>query len=95
MQVPLVFMGYKKQAQDNTLFTETSESIDFPKTSFASQLVSQWKRQQKGFAMGMPVTLMRFGVVLKRGKGMLKITDSYSVWNGCSNRHWRATLGLD
>ncbi|KTD57196.1 nucleoside-diphosphate sugar epimerase [Legionella sainthelensi] len=63
----------KKQAQDNTLFTETSTPIDFPKKSFATQLVSQWEdAAKKGFAMGMPVTLMRFGVVLKRGEGMLK-----------------------
>ncbi|QEY53099.1 TIGR01777 family oxidoreductase [Legionella longbeachae] len=63
----------KKQAQDNIIFTETSKPIDFPKMSFASQLVTQWEEAaKKGFAMGMPVTLMRFGVVLKRGEGMLK-----------------------
>ncbi|KTC92321.1 TIGR01777 family oxidoreductase [Legionella cincinnatiensis] len=63
----------KKQAQDDIIFTETSEPIHFPEKSFATQLVTQWEEAaKKGFAMGMPVTLMRFGVVLKRGEGMLK-----------------------
>ena len=63
----------KKLAQDNIAFTETTPPISSPKTSFANQLVAQWEEAaKKGFAAGMPVTLMRFGVILKRGGGMLK-----------------------
>ncbi|CAM2737152.1 nucleoside-diphosphate sugar epimerase [Legionella steigerwaltii] len=63
----------KIRAQDNLTFTETTPPIDSPDTSFSTQLVTQWEQTAKrGFEMGMPVTLMRFGVVLKRGDGMLK-----------------------
>ncbi|PWY53941.1 TIGR01777 family protein [Legionella qingyii] len=63
----------KKLAQDNIIFTETTPPINSPKTNFANQLVTQWEEAaKKGFEVGMPVTLMRFGVVLKRGEGMLK-----------------------
>ncbi|KTD11870.1 nucleoside-diphosphate sugar epimerase [Legionella gratiana] len=63
----------KKQAQDNITFTETSIPISSPEMCFSTQLVTQWEAAaKKGMARGMPVTLMRFGVVLKRGEGMLK-----------------------
>ncbi|WP_131795589.1 TIGR01777 family oxidoreductase [Fluoribacter gormanii] len=63
----------RKLAQDNTIFTETTPPISSPKTNFANQLVTQWEEAAKrGFEAGMPVTLMRFGVILKRGEGMLK-----------------------
>lgn len=63
----------KKLAQDNIIFTETSTPLSSPEICFSTQLVTQWETAAKrGFAMGMPVTLMRFGVVLKRGEGMLK-----------------------
>ncbi|AWN72902.1 TIGR01777 family oxidoreductase [Legionella anisa] len=63
----------KKLAQDHITFTETTPPLDSPETSFASLLVTQWEEAaKKGFDAGMPVTLMRFGVILKRGGGMLK-----------------------
>ncbi|WP_454781558.1 TIGR01777 family oxidoreductase [Legionella sp. WA2022007384] len=62
----------KKLGQDNITFTETTP-IGSSETSFANQLVTQWEEAaKKGFAAGMPVTIMRFGVILKRGGGMLK-----------------------
>ncbi|STY31768.1 nucleoside-diphosphate sugar epimerase [Legionella wadsworthii] len=66
--------GLQKQLEeDEIVFNETTAPIDSPNTSFANQLVTQWEQTaKKGFEMGMPVTLMRFGVVLKRGEGMLK-----------------------
>ncbi|QMT61868.1 TIGR01777 family oxidoreductase [Legionella sp. PC997] len=63
----------KKLAQDNITFSETTPPLSTAKTSFATQLVTQWEdAARRGFDAGMPVTLMRFGVVLKRGEGMLK-----------------------
>ncbi|VEB34003.1 TIGR01777 family oxidoreductase [Legionella cherrii] len=63
----------KTRAANNLTFTETTPPIDSPETSFSTQLVTQWEQTaKKGFELGMPVTLMRFGVVLKRGAGMLK-----------------------
>lgn len=63
----------QRQAQDNITFNETSQPISSPEPCFSTQLVTQWEASAKqGLAMGMPVTLMRFGVVLKRGEGMLK-----------------------
>jgi hypothetical protein len=65
--------GLQKELAPNNAFTETSTPRDSPTISFSSQMVNQWEQAaQKGFAMDMPVTLMRFGVVLKRGEGMLK-----------------------
>lgn len=63
----------KTLSQNNINFTETTPPIAPPDSCFSSYLVSQWEQTaQRGFEMGMPVTLMRFGVVLKRGDGMLK-----------------------
>ncbi|KTD69430.1 MULTISPECIES: TIGR01777 family oxidoreductase [Legionella] len=60
-------------AEDNLIFTETTPSITSPADSFSTHLVTQWEQTAKiAFEKGMPVTLMRFGVVLKRGDGMLK-----------------------
>ncbi len=71
----------KKLAQDHITFTETTPPIDSPETSFANELVSQWEHAaKKGFEMGMPVTLMRFGVILKRGEGMLKKLEFPAQW---------------
>lgn len=66
--------GLQKQLEEEQIvFNETTPPIDSPNTSFANLLVTQWEQTaKKGFEMGMPVTLMRFGVVLKRGEGMLK-----------------------
>ena len=62
----------KNLAQENNAFVEITP-INSLKTSYSTQLVTQWENAaKKGFEMGMPVTLMRFGVVLKRGGGMLK-----------------------
>lgn len=56
----------------NKIFTEKSDVTDSTK-SFSSTLVSQWEQAAlQGTHVTMPVTLMRFGVVLKRHEGMLK-----------------------
>lgn len=61
----------KKLPLEKEVFTEESKNTDL--TSFSSQLVNQWEAAAlKGIEAGIPVTLMRFGVVLKRGSGMLK-----------------------
>lgn len=74
MQVPLVFMGYKKNKHKTISYLPKRPSlfIFLKRVLQHSWLHSGKKLTKKGFAMGMPVTLMRFGVVLKRGEGMLK-----------------------
>ena len=67
------FYGLQEKQTQEAPFTETSSPIDSPKMSFSTHLVTQWEQTAKeSFAKGMPVTLMRFGVALKRGEGMLK-----------------------
>lgn len=61
----------KKLPHDNAAFTEQSKKNTSSESSFASLLVSQWE-QAALQGSNIPVTLMRFGVVLKRGEGMLK-----------------------
>lgn len=64
--------GLQKKLPDaNDAFTEQSQNNATSETSFASLLVSQWE-QAALQGTNIPVTLMRFGVVLKRGEGMLK-----------------------
>lgn len=54
-------------------FTEQSVDAQAMENSFSSQLVNQWEQTAlQGNETNIPVTLMRFGVVLKRGDGMLK-----------------------
>ncbi|MGC1182720.1 DUF1731 domain-containing protein, partial [Legionella sp.] len=63
----------KNLPNKNESFTEQSKENNHAKTSFASQLVNQWEQAAlRGTEVNIPVTLMRFGVVLKRGQGMLK-----------------------
>jgi hypothetical protein len=53
--------------------TEQNKIPDTLESGFASQLVAQWEQTAlQGVKANMPVTLMRFAVVLKRGEGMLK-----------------------
>jgi uncharacterized protein (TIGR01777 family) len=54
-------------------FTEKSLTKEKANGCFSNQLVSQWEQAAlEGSKANMPVTVMRFGVVLKRGEGMLK-----------------------
>lgn len=61
---------HKTIPQENEAFTENSHNTD---SSFSSQLVTQWEQAAlQGTEANMPVTLLRFGVVLKYGEGILK-----------------------
>lgn len=66
--------GLQKKVPNKTeAFTEQSTINNTLETSFSSQLVKQWEQAAlQGMAMDIPITLMRFGVVLKRGEGILK-----------------------
>lgn len=65
--------GLQKKLTPDHAFTEQTHPLESQEISFSNQLVSQWEHSaHNGADMGMPVTLMRFGVVLKRGEGMLK-----------------------
>lgn len=62
-----------KVPEQHDAFTEQDNDIKAIKQSFASYLVHQWEHEAlKGAEFGIPITLMRFGVILKRGNGMLK-----------------------
>jgi len=65
------YYGLQKEvAEANHAFAESSQPNDAAPGEFASALVKQW--EDAASAGQNPVTLMRFGVVLKRGEGMLK-----------------------
>lgn len=51
-------------------FTELTVTGDKTDTSFSGHLVRQWEAAAQH--VDVPVTIMRFGVVLRRGEGMLK-----------------------
>lgn len=53
--------------------TETASVDEVKDASFSGQLVRRWERAAMMAAgENVPVTIMRFGVVLRRGEGMLK-----------------------
>ncbi len=65
------YYGLQKEvAHHDQAFTEQSSPLPSAPGEFASQLVKQW--EAAALAANVPVTLLRFGVVLKRHEGMLK-----------------------
>jgi uncharacterized protein (TIGR01777 family) len=66
------FYGLQDElAAPATAFTEHSSPLTPTQNEFCGPLVMQWEKTAL-MANDIPVTLMRFGVVLKRGEGMLK-----------------------
>ncbi|WP_133135333.1 TIGR01777 family oxidoreductase [Legionella rowbothamii] len=62
----------KELANSHETYTEESP-LNSQKSSFSNHLVNQWEQTAlQGMHYDIPVTLMRFGVVLKHGEGMLK-----------------------
>ncbi len=62
----------KKLVNSSEAYTEES-NLNSQENSFSNHLVSQWEQTAlQGTQYEIPVTIMRFGVVLKQGEGMLK-----------------------
>ncbi|MFT4057908.1 MAG: TIGR01777 family oxidoreductase [Legionella sp.] len=62
-----------KVPSEQEAYTENSVIPPAMQNSFSSQLVHQWEQTAlQGKEANIPVTLMRFGVVLKSGDGLLK-----------------------
>lgn len=68
------YYGLLSAVPEKKLFdTETTETNARNDNSFCRQLVLKWEAAAQGATNeGIPLTIMRFGVVLKRGEGMLK-----------------------
>lgn len=62
----------KELANSHEAYTEEA-NFNSSESSFSHHLVNQWEQTAlQGIQYGIPVTIMRFGVVLKQGEGMLK-----------------------
>ncbi|MFJ1267711.1 TIGR01777 family oxidoreductase [Legionella lytica] len=62
----------KELANSHEAYTEEG-NLNASESSFSNHLVAQWEQTAlHGMHYGIPVTIMRFGVVLKQGEGMLK-----------------------
>ncbi|CAM4493553.1 MAG: Epimerase family protein [Legionella sp.] len=62
----------KELANAHEAYTEEG-NLNASERSFSNHLVSQWEQTAlQGMQYDIPVTIMRFGVVLKQGEGMLK-----------------------
>ena len=65
---------YGTQEQDDPIAYDENSPIDFQKPrDFLSEIGTRWENAlSPAEAAGIPVTITRFGVVLKKGQGMLK-----------------------
>lgn len=68
-----IYSLQKELSNKQEAYTEETRKKNPEETSFSSDLVSQWEHAAlQGVQYNMPVTLLRFGVVLKRDEGLLK-----------------------